>query len=107
MDVTGNKISPQRAIFYIKMILIFLIPHRSLEPRGLQHPVVAIHYGILLMYIGQKIPLAPLTDHTPTKLTRNQEIRERYAQGETIVNPAEAFEISEQRISQVLRGRRH
>jgi Mor family transcriptional regulator len=81
--------------------------YRGLQLRGLQHPVVAIHYGILLMYIGQKIPLAPLTDHTPTKLTRNQEIRERYAQGETIVNLAEAFEISEQRISQVLRGRRH
>jgi Mor family transcriptional regulator len=39
-----------------------------------------------------------------TKLTRNQEIRERYAQGETIVDLAEAFEISEQHVSQVLRG---
>ncbi len=68
--------------------------------------MAAIQYGMLLMYIGQKIPLAPLTDHTPSKLTRNQEIRERYAQGETIVDLAEAFEISEQRVSQVLRGRR-
>jgi len=62
---------------------------------------------MLLMYIGRKMPLAPLTDHTPTKLTRNQEIRERYAQGETIVDLAEAFEISEQRVSQVVRGRRN
>ena len=82
------------------------MPHRGLEPRGLQHPVAAIQYGMLLMYIGQKMPLAPLTDHTPSKLTRNQEIRERYAQGETIVDLAEAFDISEQRVSQVLRGRR-
>jgi Mor family transcriptional regulator len=61
---------------------------------------------MLLMYIGQKLPLTPLTDHTPTKLTRNQEIREQYAKGETIVGLAAAFEISEQRVSQVLRGRR-
>lgn len=80
---------------------------RGLEPRGLQHPVAAIQYGMLLLYIGRKMPLAPLTDHTPTKLTRNQEIRERHAQGETIVDLAEAFEISEQRVSQVLRGRRN
>jgi Mor family transcriptional regulator len=69
--------------------------------------VAAIQYGMLLMYIGQKMPLAPLTDHTPSKLTRNQEIRERYAQGEPIGDLAEAFEISEQRVSQVLRGRRN
>ena len=42
-----------------------------------------------------------------TKLTRNQEIRERYAQGETIVDLEEAFEISEQHVSQVLPGRRN
>jgi Mor family transcriptional regulator len=69
--------------------------------------VDAINYGMLLMYIGQKMPPAPLTDHTPSKLARNQEIRERYAQGETIVDLAEAFEISEQHVSQVLRGRRN
>ncbi len=83
------------------------MPHRGLEPRGLQHPVEAIHYGMLLMYIGQKMPLAPLTNHTPSKLTRNKEIREQYAQGETIVGLAAAFGISEQRVSQVLRGRRN
>jgi Mor family transcriptional regulator len=60
-----------------------------------------------LLYIGQKMPLGPLTDHTPSKHTRNQEIRERYAQGETIVDLAEAFEISAQRVSQVLRERRN
>jgi hypothetical protein len=59
---------------------------------------------MLLLYIGQKMPLAPLTDHTLPKFTRNQEIRERYAQSETIVDLAEAFEISAQRVSQVLHG---
>jgi Mor family transcriptional regulator len=66
--------------------------------------VDAIHYGMLLLYIGQKIALGPLMDHTPSKHTRNQEIWERYAQGETIVDLAEAFEISVQRVSQTLHG---
>jgi Mor family transcriptional regulator len=66
----------------------------------------AIDYGMLLLYLGQKISLVPLTDHTPTKLTRNQEIRKRYAQGETIVDLAEAFAISAQRVSQILRRQR-
>jgi hypothetical protein len=30
------------------------------------------------------MPQSPLTDHTPTKLTRNQEIRERYGHDETV-----------------------
>jgi Mor family transcriptional regulator len=68
--------------------------------------VEAIQYGMLLLYLGQKMPLVPLTDYTPSKSTRNQEIRERYVQGETIVDLAEAFEISTQRVSQVLRGQR-
>jgi Mor family transcriptional regulator len=91
---------------FIIMILIFLMPHRGLEPRGLQHLVDAIHYGMLLMYIGQKMPMAPLTDHTPSKPTRNQEIRAQYAQGETVVDLAAAFAISQQRVSQILRGQR-
>jgi Mor family transcriptional regulator len=83
------------------------MPHRGLYVRGLQHPGAAIQYGILLLYLGQKMPQFPLTNHTPTKLTRNQEIRERYAQGETIADLAVAYEISEQRVSQVLRRRRN
>jgi Mor family transcriptional regulator len=61
---------------------------------------------MMLMYIGQKMPLAPLTDHTPSKPTRNQEIRERYTQGETIVDLATAYDISQQRVSQILRNQR-
>jgi hypothetical protein len=68
--------------------------------------VDAIHYGMLLMYIGQKAPLAPLSDHTPSKPDRNHEIRQRYAHGETVVNLAAAFDISQQRVSQILHGKR-
>ncbi len=66
----------------------------------------ALNYGMLLMYIGQKTPDFPLTDHTPSKHERNRRIRERYAKGETVVALAEVFDISQQRVSQILRGKR-
>ena len=58
------------------------------------------------MYIGQKAPDFPLTDHTLSKHERNRRIRERYAKGETVVALAEAFSISQQRVSQILHGKR-
>jgi Mor family transcriptional regulator len=82
------------------------MPHRGLCVRGFQHLVDAISYGMLLMYIGQKTPDFPLTDHTPSKHERNRRIRARYAQGETVVSLAEVFGISQQRVSQILRGKR-
>jgi Mor family transcriptional regulator len=83
-----------------------IVPHRGLCVRGFQHLVDAINYGMLLMYIGQKTPDFPLTDHTPSKHERNRRIRERYAKGETVVSLAEVFGISQQRVSQILRGKR-
>ena len=82
------------------------MPHRGLCVRGFQHLVDALNYGMLLMYIGQKAPDFPLTDHTPSKYERNRRIRARYAQGETVVSLAEVFGISQQRVSQILRGKR-
>ena len=82
------------------------MPHRGLEPRGLHSLVDALNYGMLLMYIGQKMPMAPLTDHTPSKPTRNQDIQARYAQSETVIGLAAVFGISQQRVSQILRNRR-
>ena len=82
------------------------MPHRGLRARGFQHLVDALNYGMLLMYIGQKAPDFPLTDHTPSKHERNRRIRERYAKGETVVALAEAFSISQQRVSQILHGKR-
>jgi hypothetical protein len=66
--------------------------------------VDAIRYGMLLTDIGQKMPLAPLTDHTPSQHERNQEIRARHATGETVIGLAAAFDISQQRVSQILRN---
>ena len=55
----------------------------------------AINYGMVLIHIGQKISDTPLTNHTPTKHRRNEEIRARYASGETVGYIASLFGISE------------
>jgi hypothetical protein len=68
--------------------------------------VHGIAYGMVLLYIGQSTPTFPLTDHTPTKHRRNDEIRARYAKGETIGYLAQLFEISVQRVSQIVLKRR-
>jgi hypothetical protein len=68
--------------------------------------VEAIRYGMLLMYLGQKASTVPLTDHTPTKHRRNDHIRRRYQQGETVMRLAAAFGLSQQRVSQILHGKR-
>jgi Mor family transcriptional regulator len=60
----------------------------------------------VLFYISQSLPTLPLTNHTPTKHWRNEDIRTRYAKGETIGYLARLFDISEQRVSQILRGQR-
>jgi hypothetical protein len=77
-------------------------------PRGgaFQHLVDGIAYGMVLFYIGQSTPTFPVTDHTPTKHRRNEEIRARYAKGETIGHLARLFDISVQRVSQIVLKRR-
>jgi hypothetical protein len=61
---------------------------------------------MVVLSIGQSISTFPLTDHTPSKLRRNDEIRAQYAKGETIGYLARLFDISVQRVGQIgLRAR--
>jgi hypothetical protein len=82
------------------------MPHRGPRGGAFQHLVDGVAYGMVLFYIGQSTPTFPVTDHTPTKHRRNDEIRARYAKGETIGYLARVFDISVQRVSQIICGRR-
>jgi len=82
------------------------MPHRGLRAGALQHLVDAMGYGMVLMYIGQKLSMVPLTDHTPTKCQRNEEIRARHLQGESLSSLADVFGLSAQRVLQIVQGRR-
>jgi Mor family transcriptional regulator len=51
-------------------------------------------------------PSEPQNDLVPEKVERNAEIIARYEAGETGGSIAQAFSISEQRVNQIIRGRR-
>jgi Mor family transcriptional regulator len=43
---------------------------------------------------------------TPSKCSRNAEIRQRHSKGEAVRDSAQEFEIAEQRVSQIIHGQR-
>ena len=51
-------------------------------------------------------PSEPQNDLVPAQTERNEEIRARYKAGETGPGLAQTFGISEQRVNQIIRGRR-
>jgi Mor family transcriptional regulator len=63
-------------------------------------------FHILDMLYDTPFPTEPQND-LPSKTERNAEIRVRYEQGETVGELAAVFGISEQRVSQIIHGRRN
>jgi Mor family transcriptional regulator len=63
-------------------------------------------FAISIAYYGRLLPTAPVSNGTPKKGDRNADIRARHQQGESVATQAEIFGISEQRVWQILRGRR-
>jgi hypothetical protein len=61
---------------------------------------------ILENYAGMLLPQTPVSRITPPKCERNEEIRLRHQQGETLLNLAELFGLSENRVWQIVHGRR-
>ncbi len=57
------------------------------------------------MLYDTPFPNTPQTDHTPEKADRNAEIIALYKGGETGASIAQAFDISEQRVNQIIRAR--
>ena len=66
----------------------------------------AAHRILKLLYADQPPSKTPISNVTPKKIHRNAEIKRRYADGESVPDLAKAFGISEQRVHQILRGRR-
>jgi Mor family transcriptional regulator len=61
---------------------------------------------ILENYAGILLPKTPINRITPTKCERNEEIRRRHHQGETLISIAEVFGLSENRVWQIVHRRR-
>jgi Mor family transcriptional regulator len=58
------------------------------------------------MLYDTPFPEMPQNDHTPEKADRNAQIIARYEAGETGASIARAFGVSEQRVHQIVHGRR-
>jgi len=82
------------------------VPHRGLEPTACFDIWLAA-FHILEMLYDSPFPTEPQNDLVTEKAERNAEIRACYTQGETVGELAAAFDISEQRISQIIHGRRN
>jgi len=61
---------------------------------------------VRLLYPDFSLPEIPLSDRTPTKYERNFAIRERFAAGESIADLARDYDISDQRVFQIVHRRR-
>lgn len=82
------------------------MPHRGLEIPSFPKLLFAMVFATAISYYGQVLPQAPISNSTPAKCARNAEIRARYKQGESGTTLAEVFGISEQRVWQIVQGRR-
>jgi hypothetical protein len=62
----------------------------------------AIQRVLDLLYLGIPRPTTPVLPEYLSKLERNEQIRARYADGESIADLARAYQISDQRVFQIL-----
>ncbi len=81
------------------------MPHRGFKDTACFDLWLAT-FHILEMLYDTPFPSEPQNDLVPTKTERNAEIQARYERGETVGALATRFGISEQRVSQIIRGRR-
>ena len=82
------------------------MPHRGFEPAACFDIWLAAFHILDRLY-DTPFPTEPQNDLVPAKAERNADIRARYDQGETVSELAAAFGLSEQRVSQIIYGRRN
>lgn len=81
------------------------VPHRGFKPAACFDIWLAT-FHIMEMLYDTPYPTEPQNDLVPAQTERNEEMRARYEAGETGASLARAYCISEQRVNQIIRGRR-
>jgi hypothetical protein len=62
---------------------------------------------LIVMLLCQHLPSAvPHNFKDPKQISRKEELHQRYAAGESVPSLAQAYGISEQRVHQILQGKR-
>jgi hypothetical protein len=83
-----------------------IVPHRGMRGRSFPQVLFAVSFAMAISYRGLILPQSPVSDGPSPKCARNTEIRARHQKGESITTLAMVFGITEQRIWQILNGRR-
>jgi hypothetical protein len=83
-----------------------LLPHRGLQPRPCYTPSEAVERVLALLYRNAPPPEAPLSSKTEEKTDRNDEIRRRHAAGESMGQLAREYDLTLQRVSQIIHQKR-
>jgi hypothetical protein len=66
----------------------------------------AVQSILRLLYAGMELPSEAISDYTPTKDARNDEIYQRYLTGERAVDLAREYRMSLQRIYKIIRNQK-
>ena len=82
------------------------MPHRGFKPAACFDIWLATFHNIIEMLYNTPYPTEPQNDLVPEKAERNADIIARYEAGETGALIAQAYGISEQRVNQIIGGRR-
>ncbi|MBN1285618.1 MAG: LysM peptidoglycan-binding domain-containing protein [Anaerolineae bacterium] len=82
------------------------MPPRSFLPRPFTCLEDAARCTLSHLYSEKPPPRAPVTNKSPKKSARNEEICARHAAGETLSDLAKAYGISVQRVWQIVHGNR-
>jgi Mor family transcriptional regulator len=83
------------------------MPHRGYHDTSVFEQLrYAARRMMIELYAGILLPTHPISKITPSKHARNAEIRARHRAGESLSALAGVFGISEQRVYQIVQGRR-
>jgi hypothetical protein len=77
------------------------------EPTRIPSVRASIKRVLELLYKGKPYPTQPIVSEHFSKAERNARIRYRFANGEGFADLARAYELSEQRIFQIVHRRQH
>jgi DNA-binding NarL/FixJ family response regulator len=80
--------------------------HTGFEVNSVHSVDAAIARFILILYAGQPEPTEPVNKKSKTETERNEDIRRRFTNGQSIGSIARHYGLSKQRVHQIIHGRR-
>jgi hypothetical protein len=83
-----------------------ILPLSGFQATSCCTPSDAIHKLLRFLYLGQPPPDHPLSGKTPKQEQRNTQVWREHADGMSYSELAAKYEITSQRISQIIHGRR-